>query len=144
MLSSFEGARTVWRKPGGKVYTRPNGFQHMLLCQGGKAPPPPPPPPPPKKKKRRRRDKIANLLFTIRSSLPEGLCKRVVVNLELGNPVILVSCHPNECALHQLMSEDRLLVPLGVEAGDDHPRLVLVHGVQCNYLQEGGVREVKK
>lgn len=80
--------------------------------------------------------KYTNLRFVIRSAFPEGLGKGVMVNLELGDPVILVGSHSNKGALHQLVGEDRLLVLLGDESGDHHPGLVLVHGVECDDLEK--------
>lgn len=59
-----------------------------------------------------------------------------MVDLKLCNLVVLVRRHTNESALDQVMDEDWLLVFLGYEPGDDHPRLVLVHGVQCHHLQQ--------
>ena len=56
-----------------------------------------------------------HLHLIIRHTLPESFGKGVVVDLQLGHLVVLVGCHPNEGALHQVLGEDRLLVALGDE-----------------------------
>lgn len=69
------------------------------------------------------------LQLIIRCAFPEGLGKGVVINLELGDLVILVGSNSYKSALHQVLGEYSLLVTLGEEFGYHHPRLVLVHGV---------------
>ena len=68
-----------------------------------------------------------HLRIIIRCIFPECLGKRVVIDLELGDLVVLVRRHTDESALDQIMDKNRLLILLGYEPGNDHSRLVLVH-----------------
>lgn len=50
-----------------------------------------------------------------------------MVNLELGDLVVLIGSHSNEGTLHQVVGEYVVLAFLGDEFRYDHPGLVLVH-----------------
>ncbi len=57
-----------------------------------------------------------------------------MVNLQLGDLVVLIGRNSNKSALYQVVGEDGHNVFLGHKARDDHTRLVLMHGVQSHNL----------
>ena len=68
--------------------------------------------------------------------LPESLCEGVVVDLELGDLLVLVGCDGDELGLLEHVRPEGGIRQLGNITGPDkvEPRLVLVHRVQ-NGLQ---------
>jgi len=79
-------------------------------------------------------DEFVPLLFTTfaGSCIPESLGKRIVVNLELGDLLILIGRHPDELALLEDVGAEGGVGQLHDVAGSHQvePGLVLVHRVQ--------------